>query len=349
MTNTCAVSDQLPLTIAQPPSSCRLCNIELGSLQTWRAHVKSNRHVYNLQLKVAQPGSAILLQPPPSTPSNQRKRAAPSCAGKRTELDVGPDQDSNTDSDTEDEPSVVDFNPGKCLFCVQASSTSDDNMTHMAAAHGFSVPFPEFLAVNPETVVSYLHLLIFGYRKCICCCTQRSTVKGVQQHMASKGHCRFDITPDTEEFYKIPQSHSQNAVIEQMQRDSSMPVRLPSGKLIAHRKNLDINERRAARRGPPDRDLDSFALGSGTSRPGSRAPSTPGLEVAERRRGNGGGEIVHRSEAILAAQLSKLQIAGDRAQYKENKKRGRLDRGSNTLLFKHFRLDSGDSRFGRQF
>jgi pre-60S factor REI1 len=36
------IVDQPVLTIAQTPSFCRLCNVELRGLQTWRAHVKGN-------------------------------------------------------------------------------------------------------------------------------------------------------------------------------------------------------------------------------------------------------------------------------------------------------------------
>lgn len=42
VTDTGAVVDQPPLSIAQAPSFCRLCNVELRGLQTWRAHAKSD-------------------------------------------------------------------------------------------------------------------------------------------------------------------------------------------------------------------------------------------------------------------------------------------------------------------
>ncbi|KAI0846076.1 C2H2 type zinc-finger-domain-containing protein [Daldinia vernicosa] len=360
-TNTSAVSDQPPLTIAKPPSFCRLCNAELSDQQTWKAHLKSDEHVYKLRLKVAEPGSVTSPPPAPSTDADQTKSTAPSHARRRDEPDVGADQDQDAASDTEDEtgdeledeleePSAPDFDSGSCLFCAQESNVLDDNMTHMAVAHGFNIPFQEFLAVDPETVVEYLHFIIFGYRECICCGTRRSTIEGVQQHMVAKGHCRFDISIETEEFYEMPQS--ENAVIEQAQHGGSTPVRLPSGKLISHRKNPDNQDPQAkprpARRETPDRQptrpLDSF-----TSRPGTS--STPSLEVAQRGgSGSGSGEIVRSSEAILAAQLSKLRIAGDRIQHKEEKrKRWRLERAQNIISLKRFKLDSADGRMGRQF
>ncbi|KAL2795173.1 C2H2 type zinc-finger-domain-containing protein [Aspergillus keveii] len=380
-TDTNAAPDRSPLIVAKPPSSCRLCDTELDGLQTWRAHVKSDQHVRNLQFKVAQPGSAISPQPPFSKRSHKTKRTSPSPshAQKRNKPVINLDEDTNNDNNTEDEdePSVALFNPQRCLFCPQISTTFDDSTTHMSAIHNFTIPFPELLAVDLETVLSYLHALIFDYRECITCSTQRSTVDAVQQHMASKGHCRLDITAETEEFYNIPQlelqseSNSQldDEVIKQIHRDSSMPIHLSSGRIVGHRRNLDLNERRAARRGGlPDREPDLFAINSdpeaprpgstiSRSRPGSSYAFTPStstdLEIASRRRANrargGGGEIVHRSEALLAAQLSRLQVAGNRAEQKVEKRRGRLDRTSNPLLFKHFRIDAGDSRFGRAF
>ncbi|PHH87042.1 hypothetical protein CDD83_9389 [Cordyceps sp. RAO-2017] len=41
--------------IAQAPSSCRLCGVELDGPETWRAHAKSDAHVHKLRLKVAEP------------------------------------------------------------------------------------------------------------------------------------------------------------------------------------------------------------------------------------------------------------------------------------------------------
>lgn len=213
-------------------------------------------------------------------------------------------------------------------------------MTHMAAAHGFSVPFQEFLAVDLETVIWFLHFVIYGYRECTSCGIRRSTVEGIQHHMVAKGHCRFDISADTEEFYEMPQS--ENAVTEQAQRDESMPVRLPSGKVISRRKDLDAQEPRAPRRATPAREQDSLPMGP-------NAPSSSSNEIVQRG-GNGSGQVVRSNEAILAAQLSRLRIAGDREQQKEEqRKRGRLERATNSIMMKRFRLDSGDGRIGRQF
>ena len=251
-------------------------------------------------------------------------------------------QDQDQDDGDDDEPTAPEFAPGNCLFCAHESAMLDDTMSHMAAAHGFTVPFQDCLAVDLETVVSYLHFVVHGYRECICCGARRPTVEGVQHHMVAKGHCRFDISLDTEEFYEMPQSA--NVVTEQAQRDGDMPVRLPSGKLISHRKHPEPHEPRVARHATPDADRDPFTpLGS---RPSAAAP---GQELVERGGAGGSSEMVRSSEAILAAQLSRLRTAGVREQQKgEARRRGRLESANNVIGMKRFRVDAGDSRFGRQ-
>ncbi|ODA82502.1 hypothetical protein RJ55_01009 [Drechmeria coniospora] len=312
----------------------------------WRAHLKSNGHVYNLQLSVAAPGSIPSAPAPP--PAEEATEGSGSAAAPYARIGREPDSHAAQDedvigSDTEDEVTVPDFAPGGCLFCARESEsgTLDDSLTHMTASHGFTVPFQDFLAVDLGTIVAHLHLLIYGYRDCIYCRTHRSTVEGVQQHMVAKGHCRFDVSPETEEFYAMPQSES--ALLDQAESDASVPVRLPSGKLISHRKHLDIQEPRASRRATADRVSDHAAPRSATS-------SAAGHELVQRGGASGSGQVVRSSEAILAAQLSKLRIAGDRVQQKEaDRKRGRLERANNSIMLKHYRLDSGDGRIDRRF
>ncbi|KAI0402501.1 C2H2 type zinc-finger-domain-containing protein [Xylaria palmicola] len=121
--------------------------------------------------------------------------------------------DTNTTSFNESigspNPTMQPFTPGQCLFCPNSSSSFADSVIHMQKSHGLFVPYQQHLAVDLETLFKYLHLVIFGYRECIHCGTERSTVQAVQQHMAGKGHCTFDISdPDSEfaEFYDFSMS-----------------------------------------------------------------------------------------------------------------------------------------------
>ncbi|KAH8702166.1 C2H2 type zinc-finger-domain-containing protein [Talaromyces proteolyticus] len=92
------------------------------------------------------------------------------------------------------------FTPGQCLLCPHPSPSFNDSVIHMQKSHGLFIPHQQHLAVDLETLFRYLHLIIFGYRECIQCGTQRATVQAVQQHMAGKGHCKFDISEQASEF-----------------------------------------------------------------------------------------------------------------------------------------------------
>jgi len=70
----------------------------------------------------------------------------------------------------------------------------------MRKSHSLFVPHEQRLAVDLETLFKYLHLVVFGYRECMHCGTERATVQAVQQHMTGKGHCRFDISEEDSEF-----------------------------------------------------------------------------------------------------------------------------------------------------
>lgn len=250
--------------------------------------------------------------------------------------DDDPESESDVQEDDFEENEelvATEFVPGRCLFCTKDSSTLDESMKHMSSAHGFNIPFQEFLAVDLETLVSYHHFVINTYRECICCGTRRSTVEGIQHHMLAKGHCRFDITPETEEFYEIPQYED---TLGDRKQDARDPVRLPSGRVISHRKHEEP-------RVPRKDTLEQKRLESPT-------PVEPGMEIVHRRTVNGNREVVQANEAILAAQLSRLKVTSDRAAQREEKRwRGRLERANNFFALKRFRLDAADSRMGRQF
>lgn len=97
------------------------------------------------------------------------------------------------------------FTPEQCLFCNIASTDLDTNISHMHKKHGLFIPGGIEdgllkLAVDLETLVRYLHLVIFGYNECLYCHSQKQTTQAVQQHMMGKGHCRVDLDGEESEF-----------------------------------------------------------------------------------------------------------------------------------------------------
>ncbi|TQN63849.1 Core trichothecene cluster (CTC) protein 15 [Colletotrichum shisoi] len=155
-----------------------------------------------------------------------------------------------------DSPNVAmqPFTPGQCLFCPKPSPSFADSVIHMQKSHGLFIPHQQHLVVDLETLFKYLHLVIFGYRECIHCGTERTTVQAVQQHMTGKGHCRFDVSErDSEfpEFYDFSEPEDEAGSDAESDGDDSGPeetassqgrrpvmadedsIRLPSGKIIS--------------------------------------------------------------------------------------------------------------------
>ncbi|KAI5925103.1 C2H2 type zinc-finger-domain-containing protein [Camillea tinctor] len=155
------------------------------------------------------------------------------------------------------------FIPGQCLFCPNSSTDFANNVIHMQKSHGLFIPHQQYLLVDLETLFEYLHLVIFGYRECIHCGTERNTVQAVQQHMTGKGHCTLDIsTEDSEfaEFYDFSEPiEDAESDIEgddnernqlQTRAGSNRPqkpqiadedsIRLPSGKIISRKSPAQV-------------------------------------------------------------------------------------------------------------
>lgn len=153
------------------------------------------------------------------------------------------------------------FTPGQCLFCSDFSPSFAGSVMHMQRSHGLFVPHQQHLIVDPETLFKYLHLVIFGYRECIQCGTERATVQAVQQHMTGKGHCTFDISePDSEfsEFYDFSEpeddvesdiegdwdERNQEEVTASTSRRPMLAntdsIRLPSGKIISRQSSAQV-------------------------------------------------------------------------------------------------------------
>ncbi|OHW99233.1 pre-60s factor [Colletotrichum incanum] len=150
------------------------------------------------------------------------------------------------------EAAMDPFTPGQCLFCPKPSTSFTDSVLHMQKSHGLFVPHQQQLAVELETLFKYLHLVIFGYRECIQCGTERATVQAVQQHMTGKGHCKFDISEQDSEFaefynFSEPEVDAESVIEgDDYKRDQETAtrsyrkpllvdedsIRLPSGKII---------------------------------------------------------------------------------------------------------------------
>ncbi|KAK2607204.1 hypothetical protein N8I77_005902 [Diaporthe amygdali] len=207
------------------------------------------------------------------------------------------------------------FTPGQCLFCPNPSTSFDESVSHMRKSHGLFIPHQQHLAVDLETLFRYLHLVIFGYRECLQCGTERATVQAVQQHMTGKGHCRFDTSEEGSEFAEFydfsepedvagSESEGDGEGDESSQKEtvtspSRKPqpvdqdsIRLPSGRIISRQSSAQVapSFTQLRRRTRTYASRLEYSLvdpeddeGSSSKEPGSDVPETRVLSKREKR------------------------------------------------------------------
>ena len=209
------------------------------------------------------------------------------------------------------------FQTTLCLFCNEVNSDLDDNLSHMLKMHGLFIPDKD-LQVELETLLSYSHLVIFGYHECLWCGSQRSSAEAVQQHMMDKGHCRID-TAEGSDFHDFLATElgrkddegdaatpAEPPTPTSIQPDDTT-IRLSSGKVLTRR---SVGKPRPPQPKHPNKD--SLNPQSATSDPPS--PSSLPVPASAPDRSSPSRALTTRAERRASAftdQLARLR-AGDR-------------------------------------
>lgn len=170
------------------------------------------------------------------------------------------------------------------------------------------------------------------------------TVEAVRQHMLAMGHCRFDVAGEMSEFYRVDE------LAEQMTEVPSLldrTLRLPSGKLLAHRSYIDPTPKTKPPSNPP-------ALPSSpshqTTTPSSQAltkkdttqeqqqPLPPPLSTQlTQLRASDRMSLLHLPESQQRSLLAAHKKGLDEAKRAERRKRGRVDHvGNKTAIHTNY-------------
>ncbi|KAL6907224.1 C2H2 type zinc-finger domain-containing protein [Trichoderma evansii] len=332
------------------PSLCRLCDVKFDSPSEWRQHAKSDWHVYNLRMKVAEPGAVIS---PPSASQSAKRTSSPKAEraadvedgtklNDESDVDVDGDIDSDVDVDGGTELSAQpEFNPGQCLFCGEKNENFGDNLEHMSKTHSFTIPQPAYLIVEPETLVGYLYLVIHGYGECILCAARRNTVEGIQHHMTAKGHCRFNVASDLAEFYDIPSLGYQAG---------EESLRLPSGRLLSHRTGPSRSALARIARQSAERHLEANTASELATQANESElvptqnndylpTAAPSMQLSQLSRGDQ-ESLAHLPDHEVRSLLATTARAIDQSRREEQHSQLGLGQAGNTTLTGHFRMDT---------
>lgn len=297
------------------PKQCSACQVSFETDHARRTHSKSSwqyvpphkppnpkrkltpSSVENLRRRVAglDPIDASTPLPPSPTPDSKQKSTK---RGKSTRPPPRSDDDDDNSSDNSSTSLPDDiptpFTPEQCLFCATTSPSFPANLTHMHQAHGLFIPSPERLVVDLDTLIRYLHLVIFQYRECLSCHTVRRTPAAAQQHMLAKGHCNFDLDRPESEYRDFYDLSTYGAALPGGKQESA---HLDSGKIVSSRTAASTSQPRLPAQPPQETRSPSIPAHPTSS------TDAPSLELAPR---------VAKRQDLLASQLSHLS-ASDRA------------------------------------
>ncbi|KAK0648646.1 C2H2 type zinc-finger-domain-containing protein [Cercophora newfieldiana] len=337
---------------------CSACNVSFENDSVRRAHSKAPWHVENLRRRVAG-----LLPIDASAFRTSGATLAPQIHDEYASDDSSSD-DSVSSGDSFDDESVAEeefpaFAAKQCLFCNEISQSFDDNIAHMQKSHGFLIKDIGRLIVDLETLVQYLHLVIFQYHQCLYCHSQRRTAEAAQQHMVGKGHCKIDIQNLDSEYrdffeFGAEDSSDRSKLGLAVNADADV-VHLPSGRIVTNRVSAQAAQRqhhRPTSPGSPEAANARITSSSEAPRAGSEpmpsdSASTQVISRSERREisltdqlatlsVNDRLSLAHLPSSEQRSVLATRKKHVDKARRAELRYRSRVEALGNSTLQKHF-------------
>ncbi|EFR03485.1 hypothetical protein MGYG_06483 [Nannizzia gypsea CBS 118893] len=262
----------------------------------------------------------------------------------RTKTVISPSHDSHSEdeSDESDEelPWALEFDPDLCLFCGEVNTSLNDNFFHMSKAHSFIIPYKDNLDGDIESLLGHLYLSIYKYRRCILCSTQRRTVEGIQHHMMAKGHCRFDISPDTADFYKLHQAHDSTSY--KSTADVNALTRLFPPRTGGHRRTrASAKYRRSLGQGDssPPSPPKATETEESTAPAEDKPTSSSCTQLLRLSRGDQ-QSLAHLSNPEVRSLLAIRARNIDQSRREETNTKLKLEKAGNITLTAHFRADT---------
>lgn len=138
-------------------------------------------------------------QPSPAASAVPASKSSPAGVGLIIDGDASDDEINQT-IDEKIAAARSRISSSQCLFCSEASSSLEANLTHMSGAHSFFVPDADYLIDLPG-LINYLGEKIAVGNVCIFCNDKGRefrTLDAVRKHMLDKSHCKIAYGTESE-------------------------------------------------------------------------------------------------------------------------------------------------------
>eukprot|EP00172_Hildenbrandia_rubra_P000019 Plantae.Rhodophyta-Hildenbrandia_rubra.ctg10091.p1 GENE.Plantae.Rhodophyta-Hildenbrandia_rubra.ctg10091~~Plantae.Rhodophyta-Hildenbrandia_rubra.ctg10091.p1 ORF type:complete len:381 (+),score=76.60 Plantae.Rhodophyta-Hildenbrandia_rubra.ctg10091:177-1319(+) len=146
---------------------CEDCAKRFAGVRAYEQHCDSRRHRDRVRLNAKMQGEDVDME--------EEDRLAKKMEEKEMERRI---------------EEATAFGVEECCFCGEESQNAAENLSHMAKAHGFFVPYAECLK-DVEGLLEYLGQKVGVGFACVECDRGFESVDAAQRHMKSKGHCRM--------------------------------------------------------------------------------------------------------------------------------------------------------------
>jgi len=178
-----AQQQQLKLDAAQADYSqvCIPCKKTFSSENAYINHLSSRRHrLSSMKFSARHDDAASVAESMVSSTISYPMTDSVASLDEIRTLQGQVEQMNLVEEEEEDTDQTLP--PEICLFCLNPSPTFDDNVLHMARAHGLFIPEREFL-VDLRGLIIYLGEKITVGNICIYCDKGFTSAEGTRAHM----------------------------------------------------------------------------------------------------------------------------------------------------------------------
>jgi len=161
--------------------------------------------------------------------------------------DSSPDEDDEVDETEHSDDLTIDedFDGIACPFCPHKSLSSTMASQHLTERHELTIPCLDRLT-DLGTFLGYLNTIVYRFHECLYCARQMHSAPAVRQHMVMKGHCRLDLSADSDllDFWELDDGQvlvdtalddQADVMREKIRRLAQAEMILPSGAIVMPR------------------------------------------------------------------------------------------------------------------
>jgi len=161
-------------------------------------------------------------------------------------VESGSSQDESDEVAQSDDLTIEEeYDATACPFCPHTSLPSTMTLQHLFDRHALTIPCIDRLT-DLATFLGYLNTIVHRFHECIYCARRYHSAAAVRQHIVMKGHCRLDLSAESDllDFWELEDGQvlvdtalddQADVIREKIRRLAQAEMILPSGAVVMPR------------------------------------------------------------------------------------------------------------------